>query len=111
MPRKPTGDAVLEAEIERAMRPYRALLPAEMQEVFEDILVMAYTEHPAGQRILGRLRPHAEPGGSGRRAIVKELGDGEEPRADSASQKSARGDEIRGTQSSHRAPGGKRGGQ
>lgn len=107
MPRKPTGDDVLEAEIERAMRPYRRLLPPEMQEVFEDLLVMAYTEHPAGQAILGRLRPRAEPGGSGPRAVFNDPEASNEPASEgTSSTTSGRGGERRGARGSRGTPGG-----
>jgi hypothetical protein len=110
MPRNPTGDAHLDAEIDRAMIPYRPLLPPEMQDVFEGLLVMAFTEHPVGQAFLTRLRPRVEPSGSGKRAI---LGDAEKatPESDRASPDSRRGGDARRARSSHRAPGGKGGRQ
>ena len=106
MPREPTGDPVLEAEIERAMRPYRSLLPPDMQDVFEDILVMAYTEHPVGRAILARLRPQRVTSESGPRAILDDAGPAEAARPDAASQG---GDERSGKSSSgaprRRGPG------
>jgi hypothetical protein len=54
---KRADDPVLEAEVERAIEPYRALLPPEMLEVLRGLVEMAYLEHPYGQRILHHLRP------------------------------------------------------
>ena len=101
MPRKPTGDPVLEERIEHAMRPCRSLLPEDMQEVFEDILVMAYTEHPMGQAILRRLRPQATVSRSGPRPIVED-GPSDEERVPHGH---ASGDAA-GMQSSQRRPRG-----
>jgi hypothetical protein len=55
---KPTlqDDPTLAAEVEHAIAPYRGLVPPEMLDVLRDIAVLAYTEHPAGQRILDRIR-------------------------------------------------------
>jgi hypothetical protein len=64
------------------MKPYRSILPREMQETFEDILVMSFTEHPVGQALLARTRPRAEPSGSGSRAIIEQAG--KEQRAQSS---------------------------
>jgi hypothetical protein len=92
------------------MVPYRPLLPPEMQDVFEDLLVMAFTEHPVGQAVLARLRPRVEPSGSGKRAI---LSDAEKamPESDRASSERGRGGEARRARSSRRTPGGKGGSQ
>lgn len=107
MQRKPTGDPVLDAEIERAMRPYRDLLPPEMQEVFEDMLVAAYTEDPRGKAIVAGLRERVVPGKSATRAIVSEGGAPNEARPDDASQAGARGGK-RGTRGSPGGKGGRR---
>lgn len=49
-------DPTLAAEVEHAIAPYRGLVPPEMLDVLRDIAVLAYTEHPAGQRILDTIR-------------------------------------------------------
>jgi hypothetical protein len=90
------------------MVPYRPLLPPEMQDVFEDLIVMAFTEHPVGQAILARLRPRVEPSGSGKRAILSDV-EKAAPGSDRASPEGRRGGEAR--RSSHRTPGGKGGSQ
>jgi hypothetical protein len=118
MPRKPTGDATLEAEIERAMRPYRSLLPPEMQEVFENLIVMAFTEHPVGRTHLERLRPQAVTGKSGPRAALTETGaQPDHPtlhpdaRSGEAPPNHAGAGKGRGSARSQRKPGGRGGGQ
>lgn len=110
MPCKPTGDSHLDAEIDRAMVPYRSLLPPEMQEVFEDLLMMAFTEHPVGQAILSRMRPRAAPNGSGKRGI---LDDAEKvtPESDPASRGHTLHGEERREGSSRGKPGSHGGGQ
>ena len=107
MQRKPTGDPVLDAEIERAMRPYRGLLPPEMQEVFEDMLVAAYTEDPRGKAILAGLRERVAPGKSASRAIVSEEGVPGEGQPDGVSRGGGRGGKG-GARGSHRGKGGGR---
>ena len=57
-------DPVLDAEVEHAIAPYRGLVSPAMLDVLRDIAMRAYTEHPAGQRILRHLR-EAIPAGSG----------------------------------------------
>ena len=51
-------DPFLEAELERALAPYRALLPPEMLVVFRETLSDALTTHPVGSRLFDRTRPH-----------------------------------------------------
>jgi hypothetical protein len=118
MPRKPTGDATLEAEIERAMRPYRNLLPPEMQEVFENLIVMAFTEHPVGRIHLERLRPPPVTGRSGPRAILNDTAAPEDrpslhdrARSGEAPPDHAGAGGVRGAARSRRKPGGRGGGR
>jgi hypothetical protein len=112
MPRKPTGDATLDAQIDRAMRPYRSLLPPEMQDVFEDLVVMGFREHPVGQALLERLRPSPATHESGPRDTLKDMGIPDD-RA-SVREKTATGDSLpghargkRGAESSRSKPRGR----
>ena len=50
-------DPVLEAEIERALAPYKALLPPDMLEVFRAELERALTQDPVGKRLLRAVKP------------------------------------------------------
>ena len=54
-----SSDPFFEAEVERALRPYRALLTPELVEVFRDELILALVEHPEGAALLRRVRPVA----------------------------------------------------
>ena len=62
---------LLEAEVERALAPYRALLTPELLEVFRDELILALIEDPAGAALLQRVRPVAMVSVSGPRAIAQ----------------------------------------
>src|SRR5262245_2801914 len=53
----PAEDPVLEAELDRALRPYRDLLPPEMLRHFRETLADALTTHPVGSRLLERVKP------------------------------------------------------
>jgi hypothetical protein len=57
MTTKRAHDPTLEAEVERAMKPYKKLLPPHMQAAFRDNLRRALTEHPKGKALLDRVRP------------------------------------------------------
>ena len=50
------NDPVLAAELNRALAPYRNLVPPEMLEVYRDILRMSLTEHPVGKALLDRVK-------------------------------------------------------
>ncbi len=54
-----TDDPILDGEVEHALAPYRSLLPPEALAILRATLLQAYTEHPAGQRILEHLRAEA----------------------------------------------------
>ena len=54
-----TDDPILDGEVEHAIAPYRSLLPPEALEILRATIIQAYTEHPAGQRILHHLRAEA----------------------------------------------------
>jgi hypothetical protein len=56
MTAKRAHDPVLEAEVERAMKPYKKL-PRHIQAAFRDNLVRALTEHPKGKALLNSVRP------------------------------------------------------
>jgi hypothetical protein len=57
MTTKRAHDPVLEAEVERAMKPYKKLLPPKMQAVFRENLVRALTQDPKGKALLDKVRP------------------------------------------------------
>jgi hypothetical protein len=59
------GDPVLEAQIERALEPYRAFLSPETLDVFRAFLADALTTHPVGSSLLARVRPRIAPLQSG----------------------------------------------
>ena len=52
------ADALIEAEIERTMRPFRPLLSAERLAIMRAILEETLREHPVADGILGQLRAH-----------------------------------------------------
>src|SRR5262249_41219548 len=61
-PQEPTmnatsKDPVLEAELERALAPYRDVLPPDVLEEFRDALEDALNTHPVGSLLLKRLQP------------------------------------------------------
>ena len=56
-PPDPPDDPVLDAELARALDPYRALLSPELFAELEETLADALTTHPVGSRLLDRLRP------------------------------------------------------
>lgn len=49
-------DPVLAAEMERALAPYRSLVPPDMLEVLRDTLRHALTQHSVGKDLLDRAR-------------------------------------------------------
>ena len=49
-------DPVLAAELNRALAPYRTLVPPEMLEVYRDILRHSLTENPVGKALLDRVK-------------------------------------------------------
>jgi len=52
-------DPFLEAQVERALAPYRPMLTPELAEVFRDELILALVEHPEGSALLRSVRPVA----------------------------------------------------
>lgn len=54
---QPEEDPALRAELERALEPYRELLPPEMLQHFRETLADALTTHPVAARLLERVRP------------------------------------------------------
>jgi hypothetical protein len=61
--------AVVDAEIERALAPYRDLLSPEELEEFRDALQDLLTTHPVANELVRRLRPPPVVGVSGERAF------------------------------------------
>jgi len=53
----PGQDPVLEAEIERALAPYKGLVPPEMLAVMRAELERALTQDAVGQALLKQARP------------------------------------------------------
>ncbi len=51
----------LEKEIERAMAPYKALLPPEALEEFREQLAHALLSHPVGSSYFHRSKPQVPP--------------------------------------------------
>lgn len=49
-------DPLLAAEIERAIEPYRGLVPPQMLLVLRNIARMSLTEDPLGRQLLERMR-------------------------------------------------------
>lgn len=62
-------DSALDAELERQIAPYRALLPAEALEAFRDVLRDALTEDAVLSSLMRQLRPVKAVARSGDRAI------------------------------------------
>lgn len=57
LPETPLSDPLLEAEVERAVAPYRGKVSAEMLDHYRDRLREALLFHPVGRRLLNRVRP------------------------------------------------------
>jgi len=55
---------VLEAELTRAMAPYKGVLPDDVFAEFRDALEDALTTHPVGSLLLKRVRPPPQVDGS-----------------------------------------------
>jgi hypothetical protein len=53
----PPEDPTIEAELDRALEPYRDLLPAEMLAELRETLGDALATHPVGARLLERVKP------------------------------------------------------
>lgn len=51
------ADLVLDAEIDRQVAPYRALLPADALEVFRSVLLEGLTEDAVLSAMMRQLRP------------------------------------------------------
>jgi hypothetical protein len=57
MPSKnPEEDPILRAELDRALAPYKKLVPPKMLEVMRENLRHALTEHPVGKALVDRVR-------------------------------------------------------
>lgn len=54
-----TEDPFIEAEVERALAPYQALLTPEALDELRDALRDALSTHPVAVDLVGRLRPRA----------------------------------------------------
>jgi hypothetical protein len=52
-----TDDALLEAQVERAMAPYVDMLPPEALDEMRAILSDFLATHPVASRLMARLRP------------------------------------------------------
>ncbi len=50
-------DSFLEAELDRALRPYTPLVPGEALALYRELLGDFLTTHPVGMRLLDRARP------------------------------------------------------
>ncbi|MGK4003703.1 hypothetical protein WMF31_13820 [Sorangium sp. So ce1036] len=61
-------DPVVARHIERALSPYRGLLPAEALEAMDDLLFVVLTTHPEVRPMVDRLRRAARVERSGTRA-------------------------------------------
>jgi len=59
------SNPVLDATVERALAPFRGLLPPEVLEEFRDTMADALTEHPVSKELLNRLRERRVPDESG----------------------------------------------
>ncbi len=59
MPNAPEREPVLDALVERALAPYRDLLPAATIAVMREELELAYTTHPVAARLIARIRERA----------------------------------------------------
>jgi hypothetical protein len=62
MPNEPSEDpslydAFIEEHVERALAPYRGVLPPEVLSAFADELWIFLTTHPVAERMLSRIRP------------------------------------------------------
>jgi hypothetical protein len=53
----PPADPTLEAELDRALDPYRELLPPDLLAAMRETLADTLTTHPVGARLLARVRP------------------------------------------------------
>ncbi|XXT16366.1 hypothetical protein WME94_39655 [Sorangium sp. So ce429] len=60
-------DPIVLAHVERALAPYRGLLPPEAREACEEVLVMVLTTHPEVAPMVNRLRRAAAVQRSGTR--------------------------------------------
>ena len=54
---EPPADPALEAELDRALEPYRDLLEPDLLAAMRETLADALTTHPVGSRLLARVRP------------------------------------------------------
>jgi hypothetical protein len=63
----PPDDPIVVAHVERALAPYRDILPPEAREACEEVLVMVLTTHPEVAPMVNRLRRAAAVQRSGTR--------------------------------------------
>jgi len=54
---EPMSDPLLDAEVERAIAPYRGKVSGEMLAYYRERLREALLFHPVGRRLLNRARP------------------------------------------------------
>lgn len=69
-PPKPPLDPIVEAQIERSVSRYAALVPPEMLATMREILEDALTTHPVAVKLVDNLRERAAPDMSG--TVVKD---------------------------------------
>jgi hypothetical protein len=69
-PPKPPLDPIVEAQIERSVSRYAALVPPEMLATMRKILEDALTTHPVAVKLVDNLRERAVPDMSG--TVVKD---------------------------------------
>jgi hypothetical protein len=72
----PPDDPVVVAQAERALGPYRDVLPTEALEACEDMLIMMLTTHPEIAPMVERIRRAAPVQQSGTRAVAPPNGHG-----------------------------------
>lgn len=60
-------DPLIEAHVERAIAPYRAVLPPEALEELRELMVAVLLTHPEVAPVLDRLRRRSPPDRSGAR--------------------------------------------
>ena len=52
-------DALIEAQVERALAPYRSMVTPEALEAMREVLTDVLATHPVAVRLLARLRERA----------------------------------------------------
>jgi hypothetical protein len=76
-------DAFVEEHVERALAPYREVMPPEVLSAFADELRIFFLTHPVAERMLSRIRPRGviaasddvkKPGRPGEAAMLSKKG-------------------------------------